>query len=193
MRIENTYSFKGGEEIIKRDFSKQWEEIKQVIASVNAQDCKNKTCQEHTNVGAVLYSPRCLNAQFEILFNSYGWAKKAISCVYSYDTVDPDKVQQNPHRGPAPYREIDFVSKEAKIGAEVQFGKYAFMAYDICAKMPIFNKEGIIDVGVEIVPTKHLAEEMSTGVSYFDQIAWDLGKRGPSEVDIPVLVLGVDV
>lgn len=59
--------------------------------------------------------------------------------------------------------------------------------------MTIFSNLGKIDTGIEIVPVKHLADEMSTGVSYFEQFAWDLTKRGTSNIDIPVLILGIDV
>ncbi len=31
----------------------------------------------------------------------------------------------------------------------------------------------------------------STGVSYFEQFVWDLETRGVSNIDIPVLVLGI--
>ncbi len=40
--------------------------------------------------------------------------------------------------------------------------------------MTIFNNLGYIDVGIEIVPVKAFADEMSTGVSYFEQFVWDL-------------------
>jgi len=33
---------------------------------------------------------------------------------------------------------------------------------------------------------------MSTGVSYFEQFVWDLEQRGVSDIDIPVLVLGIN-
>ena len=33
---------------------------------------------------------------------------------------------------------------------------------------------------------------MSTGVSFFEQFVWDLEKRGVSNIDIPVLILGID-
>jgi len=56
----------------------------------------------------------------------------------------------------------------------------------------IFRKLGRIDCGVEIVPTKQFADQMSTGVSYFEQIVWDLEKRGVANIDVPVLVLGID-
>ncbi|MFZ4791101.1 MAG: BglII/BstYI family type II restriction endonuclease [Candidatus Competibacteraceae bacterium] len=84
---------------------------------------------------------------------------------------------------------MDFVKN--RVGVEVQFGKYAFMVYNVCAKMTIFNKLGVIDVGIEIVPVKDFAAEMSSGVSYFEQFVWDLEQRGVCNIDIPVLILGV--
>jgi len=78
-----------------------------------------------------------------------------------------------------------------KVGTEVQFGKYSFMVYNVCAKMTIFHKMGLIDVGIEIVPVKDFVVEMSSGVSYFEQFVWDLEQRGVSNIDIPVLILGI--
>ena len=89
------------------------------------------------------------------------------------------------------FREMDFVKQ--KLGVEVQFGKYAFMVYNVAAKMTIFKNLGYIDTGIEIVPVKALADEMSSGVSYFEQFVWDLEHRGTSNIDVPVLVLGIDV
>ena len=71
-------------------------------------------------------------------------------------------------------------------------GKYAFMVYNVCAKMTIFHKLGHINAGVEIVPIKRFADQMSTGVSYFEQFVWDLQHRGVSNIDIPVLIIGID-
>jgi hypothetical protein len=78
------------------------------------------------------------------------------------------------------------------LGIEVQFGKYAFMVYNDCARMTIFHNLGFIDHGVEIVPVKAFAEEMSSGVSYYEQFIWDLKTRGVSDIDIPVMILGID-
>jgi len=33
---------------------------------------------------------------------------------------------------------------------------------------------------------------MSTGVSYFEQFVWDLNHRGVSDIDIPVLIIGIN-
>ncbi len=65
------------------------------------------------------------------------------------------------------------------------------MVYNVCAKMTIFSNLKAINVGIEIVPIKEFAEQMSTGVSYFEQFVWDLEHRGVADIDIPVLILGV--
>ena len=49
----------------------------------------------------------------------------------------------------------------------------------------------MIDAGIEIVPVKSMADDMSSGVSYFEQFVWDLETRGVSDIDIPVLIIGI--
>ena len=84
---------------------------------------------------------------------------------------------------------MDFVKQ--KLGVEVQFGKYSFMVYNIAAKMTIFRNLEVIDAGIEVVPVKNSALQMSSGVSYFEQFVWDLSKRGVADIDVPVLILGI--
>lgn len=55
----------------------------------------------------------------------------------------------------------------------------------------LFNKLGIIDVGIEITPVKDFACEMSSSVSCLEQFVWDLEQRSVCNIDIPVLILGV--
>ncbi|MHA1386694.1 MAG: BglII/BstYI family type II restriction endonuclease, partial [Candidatus Helarchaeota archaeon] len=87
------------------------------------------------------------------------------------------------------FREMDAIKN--KLGVEVQFGKYAFMVYNVAAKMTIFSKQNLIDSGIEIVPMLSFARDMSTGVSYFEQMKTDLEMRGVSNIDIPVLIIGI--
>jgi hypothetical protein len=144
---------------------------------------------ERTMPGRVLYRPRSLNKACEEAFRTKGWITHRILSTYSSSHYVDDFVPLRSTKGA--FREIDFVKN--KLGVEIQFGKYAFMVYNVCAKMTIFHNEGIIDAGVEIVPLKEFADEMSTGVSYFEQIVWDLEHRGVADIDIPVLVLGITV
>lgn len=191
MRIVAKYSFNDGEKYIKENFLAELSEIEAVISKVDAGCCKTKQSRERARGEKILFAPNELNKQFKRYFNSKDWRSVRQTCEYRYGEFLPGYVADAALRGA--YREMDFVHPQSKIGVEVQFGKYAFMVYNVCAKMPIFHKLGFIDCGVEIVPVKNMAKEMSTGVSYFEQFAWDLEHRGVSNIDIPVLILGVEV
>lgn len=189
MNIAGVYSFNGGREAVRARYAAELNEVEQVIAEVDSTQCKTKASREKTMPGRSLYSPRSLNRAFRQGFEARGWHKHKVRCEYSTTYYVPDYVPPALTRGA--FREMDFVKN--RVGVEVQFGKYAFMVYNVCAKMTIFHKMDVIDVGIEIVPLKAFATEMSTGVSYFEQFVWDLEHRGIANIDIPVLILGVTV
>jgi len=79
-----------------------------------------------------------------------------------------------------------------RVGLEIQFGKYAFMGYDIFSKMVIFSNRDLIDCGIELVVMASMLRSMSTGVSSFNQIVMDMEARGEADIDIPTLVVGME-
>lgn len=176
---------------IREKYPELLQEVEAVIASVDALSCKTKISKEKTMKGKLLYSPVDLNKSFAQGFKSRGWsAKTRVYCNYSTKYYRPEYSPKPMGKQP-PYREMDFLKES--LGIEVQFGKYAFLVYNVCAKMTIFHKLGYIDAGIEIVPVKSFADDMSSGVSIFEQFVWDLEQRGVADIDIPVLILGVDV
>src|SRR6266705_1113577 len=138
--------------------------------------------------GRMLYSPASLNRAFKAGFKEKNWVSVKIECEYPTEFYMAGYKPKTLRSGA--FREMDFLKD--RLGIEVQFGKYAFMVYNVCAKMTIFHKLGHINHGIEIVPVKAFADEMSTGVSYFEQFVWDLESRGVSNIDIPVMILGID-
>ncbi len=189
MIIAGTYSFKRGQETLERKYPKLLREIEEVIGSVNAKELKTKSSREKTMRGKKLYSPKRLNKAFKTQFFKLNWHTVRVPCDYPTNYYSKKYQPKGLNRGA--FREMDFVKE--KLGIEVQFGKYAFMVYNVCAKMTIFSRMGVIDTGVEIVPIKEFADEMSTGVSYFEQFVWDLEHRGVADIDIPVLIYGITV
>lgn len=188
MRIVGEYSFAGGLEIVKQNYAPQLAEIATVIGTIDAEAHRTKESKEKTMEGRMLYSPRVLNQTFKQLLSPIGWKNVTVPCEYSTKYYMNDFEPKN-SKFNGPFRDMDFVKD--KLGVEVQFGKYAFMVYNVAAKMTIFRNLGIIDAGIEIVPIKEFANEMSTGVSYFEQFCWDLDQRGISNIDTPVLILGI--
>src|SRR5579871_6889265 len=189
MIVAGKFSFNGGDAAIQARYPHLLPEIEKVIAAVKAEDHKTKESIEKTMLGRMLYSPSSLNRAFKEAFNAMDWSSRKVWCEYHTEFYTEGYKVGVLNKGA--FREMDFVKE--KLGVEVQFGRYAFMVYNVCAKMTIFRNLGIIDTGIEIVPVKQFADQMSTGVSYFEQIVWDLLARGTADIDVPVLILGIDV
>jgi hypothetical protein len=98
--------------------------------------------------GQMLYSPFALNRAFKAEFQPLAWANCKVPCQYPTEFHKPGYKAKPLSKGA--FRDMDFVKEE--LGVEVQFGKYAFMVYNVCAKMTIFHKLGHINAGIEIVP-----------------------------------------
>lgn len=188
MKIAAIFSFNDGESQITKQYASLLCEIREAIKLVNAADHKTKKSKEKTMRGRMLYNPRSINAAFKLAFADRNWQPIRVACTYPTTYYANNYTPREMNRGA--FREMDFVKE--KLGVEVQFGKYAFMVYNVCAKMTIFANLGHIDCGVEIVPVKAFAEEMSSGVSYFEQFIWDLETRGVADIDVPVLIFGID-
>lgn len=182
MKVIKTYSFKDGENLIKSKHSEELHDILDAIKKLNALDCLTKESKEKTMRGELLFSPKDMNNSLKMMLHEKGWTKKAVGKRKKY--IEP-RHSFGSHR----FREMDGIKN--KVGLEIQFGKYAFMGYDIFSKMVIFKNLGYITCGIEIVPAQELARTMSTGVSSFSQLLVDFENRGESDIDIPVLVLGI--
>src|SRR5947207_12341076 len=87
------------------------------------------------------------------------------------------------------YNQTDFVKD--RIAIEVQFGKYAFVAYDLFVKHMAFFVGDVIDVGVEILPMKALQQHMSSGVAYYESELYNLIREGRGVPGVPLVLFGV--
>lgn len=182
MKVVITYSFKNGEKFIKEKHPKELEEILKSIEMLDATSCLTKESKEKTMKGKLLFSPRDMNDVIKTYLHEKDWTQKADGKRKKY--AEPRHAFGNGR-----FREMDGIKN--KVGLEIQFGKYAFMGYDIFSKMIIFKNLKYIECGIEIVPGYELVKEMSTGVSSFEQLLVDFDHRGESNIDIPVLVLGI--
>ncbi len=180
MKIIYEYSHLGGSEILKVRYPAIEAEIYQVIERVKA--AKTKRSLEKTKLDQMLFAPKEMNRQFSNLFNLIGY--KEIRDVYTIEI--PDHAEKIPNA----YKQVDFVKEKVLI--EVQFGKYAFMFYDM-AKFQYFFNENKADVGVEIVPCHSLHGQMSSGVSYGEQIVYDIERLKRHFPAVPVKIILIDV
>lgn len=88
------------------------------------------------------------------------------------------------------YNQTDFVKE--KIAVEVQFGKYSFVAFDLFVKHMLFYTGGKINLGIEILPTKAMQLQMSSGIAYFEGEVYNVMRQGRNSPPVPLLILGVE-
>jgi hypothetical protein len=181
MKIVYEYSHLGGRQILQVDYPQILKEVHDVVHSIN-NITKNKISREKTSKGELLYAPKELNEAFASRFH----AKEFHEIRDRYDIRIPyySKIIRNS------YKQIDFVKNRVLV--EVQFGKYAFMFYDM-AKFQYFFNENKADVGIEIVPCHKLQQQMSTGVSYGEQLVYDIERLKRHFPAVPVYAILIDV
>lgn len=179
-----------------------WQEIQLVISNINATGHKTKVSKEKTMPGKVLYSPISLNKAFkdELVQRQWNpsrhdyWVTEDLQLIRKTMTLAPaEQKKQIIAGGKTPissYNQTDFVKE--RVAIEVQFGKYAFVAYDLFVKHMAFYVGDKIDVGVEILPTKNLEKQMSSGVPYYEKALYDVIRQGRGVPAVPLVILGID-
>jgi len=73
----------------------------------------------------------------------------------------------------------------------VQFGKYSFVAHDLYVKHLAFFSAGKIGVGIEILPMKSMAREMSPGPTFFEKDLSNIIRQGRCIPGVPLVVIEV--
>lgn len=179
MKVVYEYSHLGGSEILKVHYPETEKEIYSVINKVKANRIKES--KEKNKKGEMLFDPKDMNKQYNHYFSKLGY--REIRDTYTI-TIPNSKIQI-----PGAYKQVDYVKE--KVLVEVQFGKYAFMFYDM-AKFQYFFNENRADVGIEIVPCNDLHHQMSSGVSYGEQLVYDIERLRRHFPAVPVKVILVD-
>jgi len=165
MKIAQKYSHLNGEEYLIVHHNKLYQEIKDVIASIDADTFRTKISKEKRKIGNSLLSPSDLNKAFCDAFYKRKWEESRYNYYITLDRELMEKsvlmsakeqkefLVENGEKEPIySYNQTDFVKD--KIAVEVQFGKYAFVAFDLFVKHMLFYSGGKINLGIEILPTK---------------------------------------
>lgn len=202
MKIAETYSHLNGLEFLIVHKPKLWQEIQTVIAGIDANKCRTKVSKEKTMKGKLLFSPIDMNAEFKRLLRKQSWNESRVSywvtksakLIRKTLTIPAEEQKQEIEAaGEIPifsYNQTDFVKD--RVAIEVQFGKYAFVAYDLFVKHLAFYIGDRIDVGVEILPMKSLQSRMSSGVAYYEGEIYNVIRQGRNVPAVPLVIIGME-
>jgi hypothetical protein len=154
-------------------------------------------------MGKLLYSPTEINAALHDAFYQLAWEE---SYYYYYITLNRELMEKSISMQPKEqrkfliengenepiysYNQTDFVKE--KVAVEVQFGKYSFVAFDLFVKHMLFYSGGKINLGIEVLPTKAMQSQMSSGVAYYEGEVYNVMRQGRNSPPVPLLVLGIE-
>lgn len=201
MRIAAYYSHLNGLEFLQVHHPGIWNEIQTVVASVDVAKCKTKVSKEQGMVGNILYSPKDMNKAMREGFDQRKWKESRVSYWVTQDAKlirrtmqmnaedQKAEIEAAGHKPIFSYNQTDFVKN--RVAVEVQFGKYAFVAFDLFVKHLAFYVRDVIDVGVEILPMKELQSEMSSGPGYYEGELYNLIREGRGVPAVPLVLVGV--
>ncbi len=203
MKIAQVYSHLNGEEYLIVHHNNLYQEIKDVIKIIDANNFRTKISKEKRKAGNKLFSPIDLNKAFDKEFAKRGWSESRYNYYITLNRELMEKsilmpaqeqkkfLLKNGEKNPIySYNQTDFVKN--KLAVEVQFGKYAFVAYDLFVKHMLFYSGGVINLGIEILPTKKMQSEMSSGVAYFEGEVYNVMRQGRNNPPVPLLILGIE-
>jgi hypothetical protein len=202
MKIAECYSHLNGLEYLLVHKKPLWKEIQSVILKIDAEACKDKISKEKRKEGKNLYSPKSMNVAFEENLRVLGWRENRIQYWVTKDaqlirkTMSMSAEEQKKEitkSGETPllsYNQTDFTKD--RIAVEVQFGKYAFVAYDLFVKHLAFYVRDQIDVGIEVLPMKSLQSQMSSGPAYYEGELYNVIRNGRGVPSVPLVIIGIE-
>lgn len=202
MRIAAKHSHLNGEEWLLVHEKETYAEIISVIQAIDAEECRTRISRERGMKGKALYSPVDINREFDRRLSERGWK----SVRYSYYVAPSlehlevmssmssqeqrDYLEDHGYEPIYSYNQTDHVKQ--RIAIEVQFGKYSFVAYDLFVKHLALYNGHIINVGVEILPTKAMQREMSSGIAYYEGELHNVFRHGRNNPPVPLVIIGVE-
>ncbi|HEL0744232.1 restriction endonuclease [Streptococcus equi subsp. zooepidemicus] len=203
MKIRYLYSHLNGLEYLLTHKKALWEEINEAITEVDA-DKHIKKSNAKDKSGRILYDQKAINNAFKQILTSpaLGWKDHRQNYYFTPDeeiareimslTKEEQKkfLESNNRNAFSGFNQTDFLKDNVAI--ELQFGKYAFVAYDLFVKHMAFYISNDIDVGIEILPTKAMQKNMDTGVSCYEKEVFNVYRSGRNTPAVPLIVIGIE-
>jgi hypothetical protein len=177
-------------------------EIRNVIENIDANGHKTKISRENKSSGRFFYNPTGMNAEFKKRLTNLNWRESRVGYWVTGDEklirktlnlpFDEQKREIEKAGGEAisSYNQTDFIKE--RVAVEVQFGKYAFVAYDLFVKHLAFFIGDKIDLGIEIIPMKSMQKEMSSGPAYYEGELYNVVRQGRGVPAVPLIMIGVE-
>ncbi|MFV1885581.1 MAG: BglII/BstYI family type II restriction endonuclease [Balneola sp.] len=166
MKVLSEISNFGGSEIMQVRYPKFLAELKRLISSVIISEKE------------FLYNPHELIGKFTREFQSLGYTK--LKEEYGIQLPKSDSQMSGV------FEQISF--EKDKVLIEFLFDKVSSIFFDLLKFQALYSQSKA-EVGIEIVACHPLYKEMSSGVSYGEQLIYDIGRLKRHFPAVPVMII----
>ena len=178
MRIADKHSHLNGLEYLLIQASSRWEEVVDAIAEMRFDVKKTLVIAGTCGNTKAIYPTTKLLRTFERVLVGNSWTSANRPSTELTDEVSAKA----------------FVSSFLKdrVAVSIHLTDSWELRPEIHARhLALFIKD-VIDVGIEIVPTKTLHDEMSSGVPYYEGDLYNLIREGRGVPGVPLVLVGIE-
>ena len=178
MRIVDKHSHLNGLEFMLIRTPSLWKEVEDAISEIQFEFSKTPDVASPPNNAMAEPPTMELLRAFEAVFTDYSWISQNQPYIEMVDKLPvqayapsflKDRVAVNIH-----------LTNSWGLSPKIHAGHLAFYIGDL------------IDVGIEIVPTKALHDEMSSGVPYYEGELYNLIREGRGVPGVPLVLVGIE-
>ena len=198
MKVAKKYSHLNGEEWLLVHKKAAYQEILDVIADIDAEKCRTRTSKEKDKKGRAPYSPVAISTEIDERFSSLGWQSTRYSYHSAHGLEQREGMSQMTLEEQRQYlrsqgaEAIYLYNETSFIAVEAQFGERALVGYDIFVRHLALYIRRIINVGIEILPTKVMQKGMSSGSAYYEGELHNILRHDRGNPSVPLVIIGLE-
>lgn len=178
MKIVNKHSHLNGLEFMLIRAPSLWKEIEDAITNIQHKFTKTPDMAGLHRSTKRVWLPTEFLESFEGVFTDYSW--ESLNRAF-FELTDEISMQAYTP---------SFLKD--RVAVSVHLTDPMELSHEIHAKhLALFNKD-VIDVGIEIVPTKIVHDEMSSGVPYYEGELYNLIREGRGVPGVPLVLVGIE-
>ncbi len=180
-----------------------YQEILNVITSIDIEKHPSVIREKKDGQGEKIYNTIGIEAEFNRRLSDLGWKTK----IYSYYLAHSFNQRRAMSRmsfeeqkrylagqgadAICAHHQINHFKRHVALEIRLD-GQSSFVAYDLFVKHLAFYSGRVINVGVEILPTKAMQREMSSGIAYYEGELHNILRHGRSNPPVPLVIIGLE-
>ena len=178
MRIIDKHSHLNGLEFMLIRTPSLWKEVEDAISEIQFEFSKTPVMVGPRNNATAGYPTMELLRAFDAVLTNNSWISRNRSYIEGVDELHVQAYTSS------------FLKD--RVAVSIHLTDSWELNPEIHARHLALYEKDVIDVGIEIVPTKALHDEMSSGVPYYEGELYNLIREGRGVPGVPLVLVGIE-